>query len=88
LKLEAHPRLNVRGFSKLFPENSPPFPEWLADYIEFHRNSLKLDNKGNYRVKKEIPTLKLVGKSGGVGDRMNSAVGEIYLAICHGRGIY
>jgi hypothetical protein len=57
----------------------------LSDYIEFHKKSLKIDSDGIYRVKEGIPTLKLVKKSGGVGDRMNTVVAQFYLAICHHR---
>jgi hypothetical protein len=79
------PAFNLHGSSVSFPEDAPPIPEWLADYIEFHRNSLEVDKKGKYKVKKGVRTLKLVKRSGGVGDRMYALIGQFYLAICHHR---
>ena len=67
----------------------PPRPDWLKDYIEFHRSSVEPDDNGGHRVKEGVPFLvyECTGenKCGGIGDRINSMVLVLYLAMCSGR---
>ena len=66
-----------------------PRPDWLLDYIEFHQSSVESDGNGGYRVKQGVPFLvyECTGenKCGGIGDRINSMVLVLYLAMCSGR---
>ena len=70
-------------------EIMPPRPDCLSDYIEYHRNSLESDGNDGYRLKEGVPFLvyECSGetKCGGIGDRINSMVILLYLAMCSGR---
>ena len=67
----------------------PPRPDWLNDYIDYHRISLESDGNGGYRLKEGVPFLVYEcngeTKCGGIGDRINSMVILLYLAMCSGR---
>jgi len=67
----------------------PPRPDWLNDYIDYHRNSLESDGNGGYSLKEGVPFLvyDCTGetKCGGIGDRINAMVILLYLAMCSGR---
>lgn len=66
-----------------------PRPDWVNEYIEFHRSSVESDGDDGYRVKQGVPFLvyECTGenKCGGIGDRINSMVLVLYLAMCSGR---
>eukprot|EP00562_Extubocellulus_spinifer_P017243 CAMPEP_0178609718 /NCGR_PEP_ID=MMETSP0697-20121206/38789_1 /TAXON_ID=265572 /ORGANISM="Extubocellulus spinifer, Strain CCMP396" /LENGTH=1413 /DNA_ID=CAMNT_0020248299 /DNA_START=166 /DNA_END=4403 /DNA_ORIENTATION=- len=67
----------------------PPRPDWLDSYIEYHRSSVEPDGNGGYRLKDGVPFVVYECtdnvKCGGIGDRINSMVLVLYLAMCSGR---
>ena len=67
----------------------PLRPDFLNDYIEFHRSAVEPDGNGGWSVKAGVPFLvyECTGenKCGGIGDRINSMVLVLYLAMCSGR---
>jgi hypothetical protein len=67
----------------------PPRPEWLNDYVKFHQSSVESNGKGGYLLKEGVPFLVYEcngdNKCGGIGDRINSMVLVLYLAMCSGR---
>ncbi len=92
---EDHSLLQVMSTSALISrglaseEMMPSRPDWLNDYIDYHRNSLESDGNGGYRLKEGVPFLvyECSGetKCGGIGDRINSMVLILYLAMATGR---